>query len=51
METAHFAALSAKHAELDQKITFESRRPLPNEEVLQRLKREKLRIKETIAGI
>mgnify|MGYP003578288204 CR=1 FL=1 len=51
MENAHIAALSAKHAELDNRIFSESRRPLPNEELLQRLKREKLRIKQAIVGI
>lgn len=51
MENAHTAALSAKHAELEQRIFSESRRPLPNDEVLYRLKREKLRIKEEISGL
>ncbi|API59128.1 hypothetical protein BSL82_07245 [Tardibacter chloracetimidivorans] len=51
MESAHIVALSAKHAELDERIFSESRRPLPNEALLQRLKREKLRIKQEIVGI
>jgi hypothetical protein len=51
MENAHIAALSAKHAELDERIFSEMRRPHPNDEVLQRLKREKLRLKQVIVGI
>lgn len=51
MENGHIAALSAKHAELEQRIFSESQRPLPNDELLYRLKRQKLRIKEEIAGI
>ncbi len=50
MENAHIAALSAKHAELEERIFSESRRPLPDEELLYRLKREKLRIKDVIVG-
>jgi len=51
METAHYSALSAKHAALDERISFESRRPLPNDELIRRLKREKLRLKEEITGL
>jgi hypothetical protein len=46
MQTAHFSALEAKHAVLDQKITAESQRPLPDTATLAVLKKQKLRLKE-----
>lgn len=48
---AHIAALEAKHAGLDARIAEESHRPLPDMATLARLKKEKLRIKEAIAGL
>jgi len=42
--------LRAKHATLEDKIAQEQRRPLPDEEHLTALKREKLRIKDQMAG-
>ncbi|MGY4395856.1 hypothetical protein ACVWZA_001029 [Sphingomonas sp. UYAg733] len=46
MQTAHFSALEAKHAVLDQKIAAESQRPLPDTAALAALKKRKLRLKE-----
>lgn len=39
-------ALESRHAELEQRIAAEGVRPRPDEEVLARLKREKLALKE-----
>jgi len=46
MQTAHFSALEAKHADLDQKINAETHRPLPDAALLATLKKQKLRVKE-----
>ena len=51
MHQAHVSALRAKHAGLEARIVEESQRPLPDMATLARLKKEKLRIKEEIAGI
>jgi hypothetical protein len=51
MDQAHIAALQTRHAGLDARIAEETQRPLPDTALLARLKKEKLRIKEEIAGI
>jgi hypothetical protein len=51
MQNAHISALQNKHAELDARITQENLRPHPDDVALSRLKKEKLRVKEAIAGI
>lgn len=48
MQTAHLSALEAKHAVLDQRISEEAHRPLPDTRVLGDLKKQKLRLKEEI---
>jgi hypothetical protein len=44
-------SLRSKHAHLEQEIDDELHRPLPDQSVLTRLKREKLRIKDEIARV
>lgn len=44
-------SLRGKHALLEQQIDDEMHRPLPDQSVLTRLKREKLRIKDEIARL
>ena len=51
MQTAHISALQIKHADIEARITEESHRPLPDTAALARLKKEKLRVKEAIAGL
>jgi hypothetical protein len=51
MHQAHVSALQAKHAGLEARISEESQRPLPDTATLARLKKEKLRVKEEIAGL
>ncbi len=51
MQQAHISALETKHAGLDARIAEESQRPAPDMATLARLKKEKLRIKEALAGI
>ena len=41
-------ALKARHAELDRALDEENRRPLPNQDTVSDLKRQKLRIKDEI---
>ncbi len=53
-QSAHFqnaydAALAAKHAELEARIASEKTRPHPDGEILTRLKKAKLRIKDALA--
>lgn len=50
-QVEHFDALRAKHADLEHQIAEETRRPQPSEEALVRLKREKLYLKDRMAGI
>lgn len=45
---AHIAALSRKHETLDNRISDEEHRPIPDNVVLGELKREKLRLKDEI---
>lgn len=47
--TEHIETLKAKHADLEQLITEEEHRPLPDQTMISELKRQKLRIKDEIA--
>lgn len=47
----HLQELSEKHRQLDRKITEEMARPGSNDQEIQRLKRQKLKIKEEIDKI
>lgn len=49
MQNAHFSALTAKHAGLDQRIATESQRPRPDQMLIAELKKQKLRLKEALA--
>ena len=51
MDQAHIAALQARHKGLDARIAEETQRPMPDAALLARLKKEKLRIKEELAGL
>ncbi|MDP9413067.1 MAG: YdcH family protein [Pseudomonadota bacterium] len=51
MQNAHMSALEIKHADLDARIAQENQRPHPDDALVSRLKKEKLRIKEAILGI
>ena len=50
MQQAHVSALEAKHAGLEARINEEIQRPMPDTATLNRLKKEKLRLKEEISG-
>ena len=51
MDTSHVSALQLKHAGLERQIQDEMSRPLPDNAVIQTLKKQKLRIKEAIEQI
>ena len=51
MDSAHFAALQAKHSGIDRRIADEVARPLPNMSMLTTLKKQKLKIKEMLCGL
>ncbi|MEN3971089.1 YdcH family protein [Sphingomicrobium sp. XHP0235] len=50
MENAHAAALNEKHHKLDHQIEIEEHRPQPDTALIQKLKREKLRLKDELAS-
>ena len=49
METSHVSALQLKHAGLERQIQEELSRPLPDNALVQMLKKRKLRIKERLS--
>lgn len=51
METGHIAALTVKHADIDQQLRAESARPAPDPYRIVTLKKRKLAIKQEIAGL
>ena len=51
MDTSHVSALQLKHAGLERQIQEELSRPLPDNAMLQTLKKQKLRIKEELEHI
>lgn len=51
MNHSHATSLIARHAGLDARIADESRRPSPDQDVIGRLKKQKLKIKEALAGL
>ena len=48
MDTSHVSALQLKHAGLERQIQEEMNRPMPDNDLIQTLKKQKLRIKEAI---
>jgi hypothetical protein len=50
MDKSQVEALASKHAALHALIDEEEHRPHPNEDLLHQLKKEKLRLKDELAG-
>ena len=50
MDKGQVEALASKHAALHTKIDSEEHRPHPDDDLLHRLKKEKLRLKDAITG-
>ena len=51
MPNGHLATLNARHAALEASVNAETRRPMPDQVVLAKLKREKLKLKEEISRL
>ncbi|HEX8413271.1 MAG TPA: DUF465 domain-containing protein [Sphingomicrobium sp.] len=51
MQNAHVSALEQKHAGLDARIAEENQRPHPDDTLIHRLKKEKLKLKEALTGL
>lgn len=51
MDTSHVSTLQLKHAGLERRIEQELSRPMPDQVVIQELKKRKLRIKEELEHI
>ena len=49
MNNGHRTALQTKHAELDSKIEIENNRPHPDDDLIHRLKKQKLHLKDIIS--
>ena len=49
MNKSHLSAVLAKHHDLDSRIETESHRPHPNEGMIHDLKKQKLRLKDSLA--
>lgn len=48
--SSHNAALAARHAELDARLSAETRRPMPDAGIMAQLKKAKLRLKDAMLG-
>jgi hypothetical protein len=51
MEKAHVEALAFKHASIQSQIDVEEKRPNPDDILLHKLKKEKLRLKDEILAL
>lgn len=51
MNKAHQQSLERKHSELENRILQESKRPQPDQDLLHKLKKRKLKLKEEISGL
>ena len=49
MEQSHIASLQAKHEGLERRLKDEMSRPAPDMSMIQKLKKQKLRLKEEIS--
>ena len=49
MESSHVSALQSKHAGLEARLRDEMNRPAPDATMIQKLKKEKLRLKEEMS--
>ena len=51
MDTSHVSSLELKHAGLEKRLEEEMSRPMPDNAVIQTLKKQKLRIKEELSQL
>lgn len=50
-QTSHLQTLTARHADLEERLRQERSRPAPDDVTITDIKRQKLRIKEQLAGV
>lgn len=48
MNKGHISAMQMKHAELEAKLETENARPFPDDDLIHRMKKQKLALKDTI---
>jgi hypothetical protein len=46
VNTGHMSAMQLKHAELEEKLQIESARPAPDDDLIHRIKKQKLALKD-----
>lgn len=51
MINTHLSSLEAKHAGIERRLAEETNRPFPDGVLVSQLKKQKLRLKEEMAGI
>lgn len=51
MESSHINALQSKHEGLERRIRDEMTRPIPDDVILQTLKKQKLQLKQEIVSL
>ncbi len=51
MQNAHLSSLEQKHAGLEAQIAAENQRPHPDDALINRLKKENLKVKEALFGL
>lgn len=51
MTEPHLESLKTKHADLEARIADEESRPHPDDDIIHVLKKQKLRIKDELAGL
>lgn len=51
MENTHLSALQSKHDGIERQLSEEMNRPMPDDAVVQMLKRRKLRLKEEMSRV
>lgn len=49
MNEGHLSALQHKHAELEEQLETENARPFPDDDLIHRIKKQKLQLKDMIS--
>lgn len=49
MNKGHMSAMQLKHAELEEKLEIENARPFPDDDLIHRLKKQKLHLKDMMS--
>lgn len=49
MNNGHLSAMQLKHAELEEQLENENARPFPDDDLIHRIKKQKLQLKDMIS--